>query len=119
MNGKISRRGDRLLRTYLFEATTVLLYRTKKWCSLKAWRMMKLATRIGMKKVKIAIARKSTSFFTASGLMGLPSNGDSPKQFDLSVSYWPGLPGWRPWDGGRDDLVHSAGGGLAALRCRR
>lgn len=28
-NGKISRWGDRLLRTYLFEAATVLLYRTK------------------------------------------------------------------------------------------
>ncbi|MGY3507727.1 transposase [Bradyrhizobium sp. USDA 3051] len=35
-NGKISRRGDRLLRTYLFEAATVLLSRTKKWSSLKA-----------------------------------------------------------------------------------
>lgn len=29
-SGKISRWGDRLLRTYLFEAATVLLYRTKK-----------------------------------------------------------------------------------------
>lgn len=28
-SGKISRWGDRLLRTYLFEAATVLLYRTK------------------------------------------------------------------------------------------
>jgi transposase len=56
-NGKISRWGDRLLRTNLFEAATVLLYRTKKWCSLKAWGM-KLAKRIGMKKAKVAIARK-------------------------------------------------------------
>ncbi|MFK4534972.1 transposase [Bradyrhizobium ottawaense] len=39
INGKISRWGDRLLRTYLFEAVTVLLYRTKKWSSLKAWGM--------------------------------------------------------------------------------
>jgi transposase len=56
-NGKISRWGDRLLRTYLFEAATVLLYRTKKWCSLKAWGM-KLAKRVGMKKAKVAVARK-------------------------------------------------------------
>jgi transposase len=56
-NGKISRWGDRLLRTYLYEAATVLLYRTKKWSSLKAWGM-KLAKRIGMKKAKVAIARK-------------------------------------------------------------
>jgi transposase len=56
-SGKVSRWGDRLLRTYLFEAATVLLYRTKKWSSLKAWGM-KLAKRIGMKKAKVAIARK-------------------------------------------------------------
>lgn len=56
-SGKISRWGDRLLRTYLFEAATALLYRTKKWSSLKAWGM-KLAKRIGMKKAKVAIARK-------------------------------------------------------------
>lgn len=48
---------DRLLRSYLFEAATVLLYRTKKWSSLKAWGM-KLAKRIGVKKAKVAIARK-------------------------------------------------------------
>ena len=56
-SGKISRWGDRLLRTYLFEAATVLLYRTKKWSSLKAWGM-RLAKRIGVKKAKVAIARK-------------------------------------------------------------
>jgi len=57
INGKISRWGDRLLRTYLYEAATVLLYRTKKWSNLKAWGM-KLAKRIGMRKAKVAIARK-------------------------------------------------------------
>jgi transposase len=50
MSGRISRWGDGLMRTYLFEAATVLLYRTKKWSSLKAWGM-KLAKRM-------AIARK-------------------------------------------------------------
>jgi transposase len=50
-NGKISRWGDRLLRTYLFEAATVLLYRTKKWSSLKAWGL-RLAKRIGLNKAK-------------------------------------------------------------------
>lgn len=56
-NGKISRWGDRLLRTYLFEAAAVLLHRTKKWSSLRAWGM-KLAKRIGLKKAKVAVARK-------------------------------------------------------------
>jgi transposase len=49
MNGRISRWGDELMRPYLFDAATVLLYRTKKWSSLKAWGM-KLAKRIGMKR---------------------------------------------------------------------
>ena len=56
-NGRISKWGDRLLRTYLFEAASVLLHRTQRWCSLKAWgtRLMK---RIGAKKAKVAVARK-------------------------------------------------------------
>jgi transposase len=56
-NGRISRWGDRLLRTYLFEAATVLLHRTKRASSLKTWGM-KLAKRVGMKKAKVALARK-------------------------------------------------------------
>jgi transposase len=56
-NGRISRWGDRLLRTYLFEAGSVLLHRTTKWSSLKAWGT-KLAKRVGMKRAKVAIARK-------------------------------------------------------------
>ncbi|WP_312861918.1 transposase [Rhizobium sp. BK650] len=56
-NGKTSKWGDRLLRTYLFEAASVLLHRTKKWCTLKAWGL-RLAKRIGMKKAKVAVARK-------------------------------------------------------------
>src|SRR6195256_7111173 len=56
-NGRISRWGDRLLRTYLFEAASVLLHRTKRWSTLKAWgtRLMK---RVGAKKAKVAVARK-------------------------------------------------------------
>lgn len=56
-NGHISKWGDRLLRTYLFEAASVLLHRTQRWSALKAWgtRLMK---RIGAKKAKVAVARK-------------------------------------------------------------
>jgi hypothetical protein len=52
-----SKCGDRLLRTYLFEAVSVLLHRTQRWSALKAWgtRLMK---RIGAKKAKVAVARK-------------------------------------------------------------
>lgn len=57
MNGKTSRWGDRLLRSYLFEAASVLLYRTKKWCPLKAWGL-RLVKRAGTKKAQVAVAGK-------------------------------------------------------------
>lgn len=44
-------------RTYLYEAASVLLHRTKKWSTLKAWGM-RLSRRIGLKKAKVAVARK-------------------------------------------------------------
>jgi transposase len=55
--GHISKWGDRLLRTYLFEAASVLLHRTRRWSALKAWGM-RLLKRIGAKKAKVAVARK-------------------------------------------------------------
>ncbi|MCB1377895.1 MAG: transposase, partial [Alphaproteobacteria bacterium] len=56
-NGRVSRWGDRLLRTYLFEAASVLLHRTKRWCALKTWGL-RLSKRNGMKKAQVAVARK-------------------------------------------------------------
>ncbi len=55
--GRISKCGDRMLRTYLFEAAGVLLTRVQHWCKLKAWGH-RLWKRIGFKKAKIAVARK-------------------------------------------------------------
>lgn len=55
--GRISKCGDRMLRTYLFEAAGVLLTRVPQWCKLKAWGH-RLWKRIGFKKAKIAVARK-------------------------------------------------------------
>lgn len=57
LNGRISRWGDRLLRSYLFEAASVLIHRTKRWSPLAEWGQ-RLAKRIGLKKAKVAIARK-------------------------------------------------------------
>jgi transposase len=55
--GRISKCGDGMLRTYLFEAAGVLLTRVQKWCALKAWGL-RLARRVGFKKAKVAVARK-------------------------------------------------------------
>ena len=56
-SGRISKCGDRMLRTYLFEAAGVLLTRVPQWCRLKAWGH-RLWKRIGFKKAKVAVARK-------------------------------------------------------------
>lgn len=55
--GSISKSGDPLMRHYLYEAAGVLLTRTRRWSTLKAWGVL-LAKRIGMSKAKIAVARK-------------------------------------------------------------
>jgi transposase len=56
-SGRISKCGDGMVRTYLFEAAGVLLTRVSQWCKLKAWGH-RLWKRIGFKKAKIAVARK-------------------------------------------------------------
>ena len=56
-SGRISKCGDRMLRTYFFEAAGVLLTRVAHWCKLKVWGH-RLWKRIGFKKAKIAVARK-------------------------------------------------------------
>ena len=55
--GAISRAGDASVRVALFEAAHVMLTRSAKWSSLKAW-AFKLAQRRGLKRAKVALARK-------------------------------------------------------------
>jgi transposase len=56
-SGRISKCGDAMLRMYLFEAANVLLTRVPKWSALKAWGT-KIAKRCGLRKAKVAVARK-------------------------------------------------------------
>ncbi|WP_405049702.1 transposase [Rhizobium sp. 1399] len=73
--GHISGWGDRLLRTYLFEAASMLLHRTRRWCALKAWGL-RLAKRKGMKKAQVRRRPQNwPSSCTASGSMALRSSG--------------------------------------------
>ncbi|MFB9985092.1 IS110 family transposase [Mesorhizobium kowhaii] len=55
--GKVSRCGDELARTALYEAAHTLLVRSKKWSSLRAWGM-NVAKRRGMARARVAVARK-------------------------------------------------------------
>ena len=56
-SGRISKCGDAMLRMYLFEAAGVLLTRVPRWSGLKAWGA-KLTKRNGLRKAKVAVARK-------------------------------------------------------------
>src|SRR5258705_5947734 len=57
VTGRISRIGDGSVRTALYEAANVILTRPVKGSTLKSWGM-RLAARAGMRKAKVALARK-------------------------------------------------------------
>ena len=57
IDGHISRCGDRDVRCALYSAANVMLTRTSKWSSLKAWGMQVAKTR-GHRRAVIAVARK-------------------------------------------------------------
>ena len=55
--GRISKTGDAMARALLYEAANVLMVRVRAPVPLKLW-ALKLATRIGGKKARVALARK-------------------------------------------------------------
>jgi len=57
VTGRISKIGDSGVRTALYEAANVILTRPVKGSTLKSWGM-RLAARAGMRKAKVALARK-------------------------------------------------------------
>ncbi|MDQ2803990.1 MAG: IS110 family transposase [Pseudomonadota bacterium] len=57
VTGGISRVGDGMVRTALYEAAQVMLTRSQKFSTLKRWAMA-VARRRGQKRAKVALARK-------------------------------------------------------------
>ena len=57
VQGGISRCGDELARTALYEAAHSLLIRSTKWSALRSWGM-NIAKRRGMARARVAVARK-------------------------------------------------------------
>jgi transposase len=55
--GGISRIGDAMVRATLYEAANVVLSRTTRFSALKRWGLA-IAKRRGMKRAKVAVARK-------------------------------------------------------------
>jgi transposase len=56
-DGGVSRVGDAMVRTVLFEAAHIMLTRATRFSSLKRW-ALEVAQRRGMKRAKVALARK-------------------------------------------------------------
>ena len=57
VTGRISKIGDAGVRTLLYEAANVILTKPVKGSALKSW-AARLAARAGMRKAKVALARK-------------------------------------------------------------
>ena len=55
--GRITKVGDVMVRTALFEAAHVILTRVTRFSTLKAW-ALRIAKQRGMKRAKVALARK-------------------------------------------------------------
>jgi transposase len=55
--GAISRCGDEMMRTTLYEAAQIVLMHSARWSWLKAW-AMKIARHRGRKKTIVALARR-------------------------------------------------------------
>ena len=56
-SGAISRCGDVMMRTMLYEAAQSMLFHSTRWSWLKAW-AMQIARHRGMKKAVVALARR-------------------------------------------------------------
>ena len=56
-DGGVSKSGDTMLRTMLYEAAQSLLTQSGKWSWLKAWGM-RVAQRRGMRRAIVAVARR-------------------------------------------------------------
>jgi transposase len=82
--GRISKCGDAMLRCYLYEAANALLTRVEGWSTLKAWGI-RLAKRCGIRKAKVAVARKLAVILHRMWIDGTDFNWTSKKTADQPV----------------------------------
>jgi transposase len=73
ITGRISKIGDEAVRSVLFEAAHIILTKAVKGGALKSW-AMRLAKRAGMKKAKVALARKLAVILHRMWVDGKPFN---------------------------------------------
>lgn len=75
--GRISKCGDALMRTMLYEAASVLLTRVRHWSALKAWGM-RIAKRAGARRARVALARKIAVILHRMWLSGTDFQWEAP-----------------------------------------
>jgi transposase len=75
-SGRISRCGDSLARTLLYEAAVVILTRTKRELPLKSW-ALSVARKSGSGKARVALARKLSVILLAVWRSGEPFRTES------------------------------------------
>ena len=71
MAGRISRHGDKLLRSYLYEAAAHILTRARTDSALRRWGLG-LRERVGFKRATVAVARKLVVALHAMWRSGTP-----------------------------------------------
>jgi transposase len=76
-SGRISRCGDTLARTLLYEAAVVILHRVKRASSLKDWALA-IAKRSGVGKARVALARKLAVILHSVWCSGEPFRWSEP-----------------------------------------
>jgi transposase len=76
-SGRISRCGDALARTLMYEAAVVILTRVKRGSRLKEWALA-IARRSGSGKARVALARKLTVILHSIWRSGEPFRWASP-----------------------------------------
>lgn len=87
----ISKRGDKVLRSLLFECATTVLYRSKRKNQLKTWGL-KIKKKAGSNKAKVAVARKlsirmyETLLAQKPYVEKVPQGKPKPKHQDLEYS---------------------------------
>lgn len=75
--GRISRCGDNLARTLMYEAAVVILTRVKRASRLKDWALA-IARRSGAGKARVALARKLTVILHSIWQSGEPFRWSAP-----------------------------------------
>jgi len=78
-SGRISRCGDTLARTLLYEAAVVMLTRVKRASRLKDWAQA-IAKRSGPGKARVALARKLSVILHSIWRSGEPFRWSEQKQ---------------------------------------